>query len=88
MSALKFLYSRGVEPVDQVRSLASSSRLETTRNTYLSAAGRFPTNLEVVASLAALQGAPNAEEEVRRVKAQIAYRGAWDSIRQEFVQGG
>ena len=84
---LKFLYSRGLETVDDVRALATPSRLAIIQNTYLGAAGRLPVNLEVIASLAALRGAPSGDEEVRRIKAQIAYRGAWDSIRQEFTEG-
>ncbi len=83
---LKFLYARGVETVGRVRALATPSRLDTIRNTYLAVAGHPPSNLELIATLAALRGAPDGDEEVRRIKAQIAYRGAWDSIRQEFIR--
>jgi hypothetical protein len=31
-----------------------------------------------------LRGAPDEGEEIKRIKLQIAYRGAWDGIRQEF----
>ena len=84
---LKFLYSRGVETVDDVRSLASPSRLDIICNTYMATAGRLPANLKVIANLAALRGALGHDEEVRRTKAQIAFRGAWDSIRRELDQG-
>lgn len=83
---LKFLYSRGVETVGRMRDIATPDRLDIIRNTYLALTGRPPTNLEVIANLAAMRGAPDSDEEVRRIKAQIEYRGAWDSIRQEFIQ--
>jgi hypothetical protein len=83
---IKFLYSRGLETVDEVRAMATARRLELIRNTYVSAAGRLPANLEVIACLAALRGAPSHAEEVQRIKSQIAYRGAWDTIRGEFTQ--
>ena len=85
---LKLLYSRGLETVAQLRRIATPNRLDIIRNTYLSVCGRLPTNLEVIATLATLAGAENREEEVDRIKAQIAYRGAWDSIRQEFARNG
>jgi len=83
---LKFLTSRGVDTVDDLRGLATPRRLTIVRNTYLSVVGRPPVSLEVIATLAAMRGAPDEAEEIRRVKAQIEYRGAWDSIRQEFTQ--
>jgi putative GTP pyrophosphokinase len=83
---LKFLYSRGVGTVNDLRDLATPRRLAIVRNTYLSVVGRPPVSLEVIATLAAMRGAPNEAEEIQRVKAQIEYRGAWDAIRQEFTQ--
>ncbi len=83
---LKLLYSRGVETVQNLRNLATPHRLEIIHNTYLSSLGRPPVSLEVAATLAALQGADNHQEEVKRINSQIAYRGAWDSIRQEISQ--
>jgi putative GTP pyrophosphokinase len=85
---LKFLYSRGVESVGDMRELATPSRIDVIRHTYMSETGRAPANLEIIAALAAVRGAPRLQEEgeVRRIiKSQIAYRGAWDSIRQEFI---
>jgi putative GTP pyrophosphokinase len=84
---IKFLYSRGLETVGEVRAMATARRLELIRNTYVSVVGHLPSNLEVIACLAALRGAPHNEGEVQRIKDQIAYRGAWDAIRQEFLQG-
>ncbi len=84
---LKFLYSRGVETVQDVRALATPNRLDLIRNTYVSEKGRAPFNLEIIAALAAIKHAMVDDAEIRRaVKSQIAYRGAWDSIRQEFLQ--
>lgn len=83
---VKFLYSRGVERVSDLRRLGTAKRLTTIRNTFLAAAGRPPVNLEVIAALAALQGAATAAEEVARIKAQIAYRGAWESIRHDLLR--
>ena len=80
---IKFLYSRGVERVGDLRSLATPRRLDIIRHTYLSANGRPPTPLEVVASLAAVAGASNEKDEIRSIRSQIAYRGVWESIRRE-----
>lgn len=83
---LVFLYSRGVETVMDMFDLATPRRIEIIRNTYLSAVGRLPFNLEIIATLAAMRGSQDETEEIKRIKLQIAYRGAWDSIRQEFSQ--
>jgi putative GTP pyrophosphokinase len=84
---LKFLFSRGVERVRDMRELATAARLDIIRNTYLSETGRSPLNLEIIATLAALKGASTEEVEIRQIiKSQISYRGAWDSIRQEFAE--
>jgi len=83
---LVFLYSRGIEVVQDVWDIATPLRIEIIRNTYLSTLGRLPYNLEIIATLAAMRGAVDETEEIQRIKLQIAYRGAWDNIRQEFVQ--
>jgi putative GTP pyrophosphokinase len=83
---IKFLYSRGVETVHDIRSIATPRRLEIIHNTYLSTIGRKPLNLEVIATLAALKEASTEEEAVELIESQIAYRGAWDTIQQEFHQ--
>ena len=81
---LKFLYSRGVETVHDLQEVATPKRLAIIRHTYLSLTGRLPANLEVVATLAALRGAPDEPAEIETIKSQIAFRGAWDSIRDDF----
>lgn len=83
---LVFLYSRGIETVQDIWDIATPRRIEIIRNTYLSTVGRLPFNLEIIATLAAMRGAADESEEIQRIKLQIAYRGAWDNIRQEFVQ--
>jgi putative GTP pyrophosphokinase len=83
---LVFLSSRGIDTVKDVWDIATPRRIEIIRNTYLSTLGRLPFNLEVIATLAAMRGADTEDEEIQRIKLQIAYRGAWDNIRQEFVQ--
>jgi putative GTP pyrophosphokinase len=83
---LVFLYSRGIETVKDVWDIATPRRIEIIRNTYLSTLGRLPYNLEIIATLAAMRGAADDDDEIQRIKLQIAYRGAWDNIRQEFVQ--
>ena len=80
---IKLMYSRGVETVGDLGALATPRRLEIIRNTYISVAGRVPTSLEVVATLAALAGAHSEDEEIERIKSQISYRWAWDVIRSE-----
>lgn len=80
---IKFLYSRGVETVNDLRRLATPRRLDTIRHTFLSVTGRPPVYLEVIATLAALCGAENEAVEMQRIRSQIAYRGAWDEIRSE-----
>jgi len=82
---VKFLYSRGVERVRDLRELVRARRLDIIRNTFVSVAGRQPVNLEVIAALAAVRGAADEEEEIQRIKLQIEYRGAWDEIRREFT---
>jgi putative GTP pyrophosphokinase len=83
---IKFLYSRGLETVSDLRNVATPRRLEFIRNTYLSVTGRQPLNLEVIATLAALKDARSEDEEAQLIKSQIAYRGAWDRIQQELTQ--
>ncbi len=85
---LKFLYSRGVDSVRELRNLARPRRLDIIRNTFVASVGRQPVSLEVIATLAALRGAASQKEEVQRIRAQIAYRGAWDAIRQESGEVG
>jgi hypothetical protein len=80
---LKLLDSRGVQTVKDMLDLANPRRLDIIRNTYHSTIGRHPADLELVANLAAMRGSRSESEEIQRVKMQIAYRGAWDSIRRE-----
>lgn len=84
---LKLLFSRGVTTVGIFRKLATPKRLEMIRNTYRSDKGRVPTNFEVIASLANLSGVEEGyeEEELKLIRAQIAYLDAWDMLKKDFV---
>jgi putative GTP pyrophosphokinase len=81
---IKFLISRGVETLGDVLSLATPRRIEIIRNTYLSARGRLPSGLEIIATIAGLRGAESEDEEIQRIKVQIAYNDAWVNMQKEF----
>jgi putative GTP pyrophosphokinase len=80
---LTLLFSRGIKSVGQLLKLAAPSRLELIGNTYVSVAGRDPTNLEIIATLAAVRGASSHAEAIRRIKLQMDYLGATDTIRSQ-----
>ncbi len=80
---LTLLFSRGINTVGQLLKLAAPSRLEVIGNTYVSVAGRDPSNLEIIATLAALRGAASHAESIRRIKLQMDYLGATETIRQD-----
>ncbi len=80
---LTLLFSRGIDTVGELLELATPSRLQIIRNTYVSVAGRDPSNLEVIATIAAVRGTSNDSEAIRRIKLQIDYLGATDAIRQD-----
>jgi ppGpp synthetase/RelA/SpoT-type nucleotidyltranferase len=82
-NVLKLLDSRGVQTVRDMLELATPRRLDIIRNTYHSTLGRHPADLELVANLAAMRGSGSESEEIQRIKMQIAYRGAWESIRRD-----
>ena len=78
------LFSRGVTRIEELRKVASPRRLEVIRNTYRSEVGRAPINFEMVANLANLVGVKQGGEEVERIKAQIAFLDAWDTLKRNF----
>ena len=80
---LTLLFSRGVKTVGGLLELAAPSRLEIISNTYVAVAGRDPTNLEIIATLASMSGAASHAEAIKRIKLQIDYLGAADTIRQD-----
>jgi hypothetical protein len=80
---LTLLFSRGIRTVGELLELAVPTRLEIISNTYVSVTGRDPTNLEIIATLAAMRGAKSHAESVKRIKLQIDYLGAADTIRQD-----
>jgi putative GTP pyrophosphokinase len=82
---LKLLYSRGVGTIGNLRKIATPRRLEVIRNTYRCEKGRAPINFEVTANLATLNGSEEGEEEIKLIKAQIAYLDAWDTLKKSFT---
>ncbi len=79
---LKLLASRGVQKAGSFLFLATPKRLETIKNTYRSELGTPPTNFEIVANLANLVGCSQEDEEIGRIKAQIAFLQVWDELKQ------
>jgi putative GTP pyrophosphokinase len=80
-SLLRLLYSRGIERVQDLFDRANLERLSVVRATYLKDKGRYPTNFEIVATIAMLGGteSPKAVEETTR--RNIAFLKAWDDVR-------
>ncbi|MBN2433564.1 MAG: hypothetical protein JXQ27_19005 [Acidobacteria bacterium] len=81
---LSMLYSRGIRYVGELRFLATPTRLETIRNTYISKLGRPPTGLEMMATMAALSGLESSDEEIRRIISHIEYFQSWNTLRDQF----
>jgi putative GTP pyrophosphokinase len=81
---LSMLYSRGIRSVGELRALATPTRLEIIRNTYVSKLGRPPTGLEMMATLASLTGLENSDEEMRRISSHIDYFQSWSTYRDRF----
>jgi len=80
---LKFLISRGIECTQDILDLGTPRRLEIIRNTFISSIGRQPFSLELIATLAAMKGSKDETEEIERIRMQIAYRTAWESMQQK-----
>lgn len=74
---LKLLVSRGVRDVGALRSLKSTRHIDLITSTYTNIEGRPPSNFEFVANLANLAGCDNEQEQVDRIKAQIATLKIW-----------
>ncbi len=74
---LKLLVSRGVSYVSALRSLRSTRHIDLIISTYTNIEGRPPNNFEFVANLANLAGCENEQEQVDRIKAQIATLKIW-----------
>ncbi len=70
---LKILFSRDIKTIADLLKIATPRRLATIRNTYISAIGHAPDNLELISALASLKGAQTNENEIERVKSQIDY---------------
>jgi len=83
--ALKLLTSRGVKTVVDLSKLATPRKLETIRNTYISATGHAPKGLELIGALAALRGAETNEIEIERIKSQIDYHRSWTLFQNDLT---
>jgi putative GTP pyrophosphokinase len=80
---LSLLHSRGIRKVEDLIRLATPKRLETIRNTYVSAIGRRPQGFELIASLGVLGDVPKGDDERQYIISQIEYRKVWDRFRKE-----
>ncbi|MDX2469217.1 MAG: hypothetical protein QNL04_01435 [SAR324 cluster bacterium] len=70
---LKLLQSHGVDKIKDFLAIATPRRLETIRNTYISALGRLPDVLELHGALALLKDATDDKVEIERIQSQIEY---------------
>ena len=71
---LKILFSRNIRSIGDLMKLAIPRRLVTIRNTYVSALGHAPSNVELISTLAMLKGARSKEVEIERIQSYIKYK--------------
>ena len=83
---LKLLFSRGIEKVRDLFSVALTRRVEMIRNTYITKEGSPATNFDIISNLANLKGCRSEQEEVERVVAQIEMMKAWYQVRASSAQ--
>ncbi len=78
---LRLLFSRGIESVQDFFSRVNFTRLERIRRTYMKEEGRNPTNFELVATIATLDGTENEKEVEELTRRNVAFLKAWDAVR-------
>lgn len=78
---LKVLVSRKVPTVAALRMISTPKRLDIVRHTFWNVEGRPPNNFEFVAHLAGLGDCNEEAEQVARIKEQIDFLNAWESIK-------
>ena len=78
---LRLLFSRGVECVQGFFDRANFARLQRIRQIYLKEEGRYPTNFELVATIATLTGSESEKEVEELTKRNVAFLKAWDAVR-------
>ena len=78
---LKLLVSRKIATVAELRSISTPKRLDIIRHTFWNVEGRPPNNFEFVANMAGLVGCDDEATQVARIKEQIDYLNAWESIK-------
>jgi putative GTP pyrophosphokinase len=79
---LRLLFSRGVVSVQDFFSRANFARLQRIRQTYMREESRNPTNFELVATIATLDGNENEKEVEELTRRNVAFLKAWDAVRQ------
>lgn len=70
---IKILFSRDIKTISDLFKIVTPRLLDTIRNTYISAIGYAPDNVELISVLASLKGAETKEIEIERIKSQIEY---------------
>jgi putative GTP pyrophosphokinase len=78
---LKVLVSRKIPTVAALRAVSTPKRLDLVRHTFWNVEGRPPNNFEFIAHLAALVDCHEEEEQVARIKEQIDFLNAWESVK-------
>lgn len=81
---LRLLFSRGVVCVQDFFDRVDFSRLQRMRQIYLKEENRYPTNFELVATIATLTGAESEKEIAELTRRNIAFLKAWDSVRKNI----
>jgi hypothetical protein len=79
---LRLLFSRGVVSVQDLFSRANFARVQRIRQTYMREESRNPTNFELVATIATLDGTENEKEVEELTRRNVAFLKAWDAVRQ------
>jgi GTP pyrophosphokinase len=78
---LKILVSKRIITVGGLRAISNPKRLDIVTDTFWNVEGRPPKNFELIANLAAISDCHEEAEQVARIKEQIEFLNAWESIR-------
>lgn len=85
---LRMLNSRGLETVGRLRSVGTPTNMEIIRNMFRSSEGRYPSNFEIVASLAAIVGIVEPEKVFAAIVTQIEFFKAWEEVKKVMGKKG
>jgi putative GTP pyrophosphokinase len=84
-TTLNMLHCRGVTTVKALLEMASMSRIETIKNTYISKLGRPPTSFELISSLGTLKKATAKDtNDIKRISSHIEFSNYWNKFRKKF----